>query len=247
MANELIRRKVAVIVATGGTATALAAKAASSTIPIVFTAGTDPVTIGLVNSLNRPGGNVTGVTFLANLLAAKRLELINEIIPTATAIGFLVNPNNPNAASEMTDMQAGARTVGKHTVLMRASVEHEIETAFATFARQRVGGVATAADGFFDSRRHQIVGLAAQHALPTVYPNREFIAVGGLMSYGGSIADAYRQAGIYVARILKGDRPSDLPVLQATKLELVLNLKTAQALGITFPLPLLGRADEVIE
>jgi putative ABC transport system substrate-binding protein len=247
LAAELVRRKVAILVSTGGTASTLAAKAATSTIPIVFTAGSDPVKIGLVDSLNRPGGNVTGVTMLANVLAAKRLELVNEAVPRADSIGFLVNPNNPNAASETSDMEAGARTIGKRTVLLRASTEHEIDAAFATMAQQRIEALATVADIFFDSHRGQIVALAARNAVPAIYFGREFVAAGGLMSYGSSIADAYRQAGIYVGRILKGEKAADLPVQQAVKVELVLNLKTAKTLGLTFPLSLLGRADEVIE
>jgi ABC-type uncharacterized transport system substrate-binding protein len=247
LAAELVRRKVAVIAATGGTASALAAKAATTTIPIVFTAGSDPVKIGLVASLNRPGGNVTGVTMLANVLAAKRLELISELVSKATAIGFLVNPNNPNAVAETSDMEAGARAVGKQSVLLRASTEREIDTVFATLTQQRVEALAIAGDPLFDIRRSQIVALAAQHAVPTISFSRQFVLAGGLMSYGSSITDAYRQAGLYAGRILKGDKPADLPVVQATKVELVLNLKTAKTLGITFPLSLLGRADKVIE
>ena len=247
LAAELVRRKVAVLVATGGTASSLAAKAATSTIPIVFTAGSDPVKIGLVDSLNRPGGNVTGVTMLVNVLAAKRLELINEVVPRANAIGFLVNPVNPNAASETSDMEAGARMLGKRVLVLRASSEREIDVAFATLAQQKVEALTTVGDPLFDSRRAQLVALAAQHAVPTLYFSRDCVVLGGLMSYGSSIADAYRQAGIYAGRILKGEKPTDLPVQQAVKVELVLNLKTAKTLGITFPLALLGRADEVIE
>jgi len=247
LAAELVRRKVAVLVSTGGTASAFAAKAATSTIPIVFTVGSDPVKIGLVDSLNRPGGNATGVTMLVNVLAAKRLELASEVMPGADSIGFLVNPNNPNAASETSDIEAGARNIGKHAVLLRATTEQEIDLAFASLTQQRIGAVVTAADPLFDSRRAQIVALAAQDAVPGIYFSREFVAVGGLMSYGSSIAEAYRLAGIYAGRILKGEKPGDLPVQQAVKVELVLNLKTAKTLGLTFPLSLLGRADEVIE
>jgi len=205
------------------------------------------VKIGLVDSLNRPGGNVTGVTMLVNVLAAKRLELATEVMPGNDSIGFLVNPNNPNAASETSDIEAGARNIGKHAVLLRATTEQEIDLAFASLTQQRIGAVVTAADPLFDSRRAQIVALAAQDAVPGIYFSREFVAVGGLMSYGSSIAEAYRLAGIYAGRILKGEKPGDLPVQQAVKVELVLNLKTAKTLGLTFPLSLLGRADEVIE
>jgi len=246
LAAELARRKVAVLVSTGGAASTLAAKAATNTIPIVFTTGGDPVKLGLVASLNRPGGNATGVTMLSNVLTAKRLELVNEVVPSASAIGFLVDPNNPNAAAETSDAEVGARTIGKRVVLLRASTEHEIDIAFAALAKQRIEALVAAGEVFFESRRSQIVALAAQLAVPAVY-NREFASAGGLMGYGSNIADAYRQAGIYAGRILKGEKPADLPVQQTVKVELVLNLKTAKTLGITFPLSLLGRADEVIE
>jgi len=247
LAAELVRRNVSVIAATGGTASALAAKEATSTIPVVFTGGNDPVALGLVASLNRPGGNITGVTFLATLLAAKRLELINELVPGSGAIGLLVNPNNPNAVSETNEVEAGARVIGRQLVLLRASSENEIGTVFANLDRQGVKALATASDVFFDSRRSQIIALAAQHAVPTIYFAREFAMAGGLMSYGSSIAEAYRQAGVYAGRILNGDKPADLPVVQSTKVELVINMKTAKDLGVTFPLSLRGRADEVIE
>jgi len=204
------------------------------------------VKLGLVASLNRPGGNATGVTMLSNVLTAKRLELVNEVVPSASAIGFLVDPNNPNAAAETSDAEVGARTIGKRVVLLRASTEHEIDIAFAALAKQRIEALVAAGEVFFESRRSQIVALAAQLAVPAVY-NREFASAGGLMGYGSNIADAYRQAGIYAGRILKGEKPADLPVQQTVKVELVLNLKTAKTLGITFPLSLLGRADEVIE
>jgi putative ABC transport system substrate-binding protein len=247
LAAELVRRQVAVIAATGGAASALAAKAATTTIPIVFTGGGDPVAIGLVASLNRPGGNVTGVTFLANMLAAKRLEVLNELVPKASTIALLVNPNNPNAATETSDMETGARATGKQSVLLRASTEREIDMAFAALVQQRVEALVIAADAFFDSRRSQIVALAAQHAVPAIYFSRQFVVAGGLMSYGTSITDAYRQAGIYAGRILKGAKPADLPVVQATKFELVINVETARMLGLSVPPTLLARADEVIE
>jgi putative tryptophan/tyrosine transport system substrate-binding protein len=247
LAAELVHRKVALIAATGGQASALAAKAATSTIPIVFTAGGDPVAIGLVASLNRPGGNATGVVLLANALAAKRLEIMSELVPKASNIGFLVNPNNASAAAEISDVEAAARAMGKQAVMLRASTEREIEMASAALVGQRVEGLMIAADAFFDARRNQIVELAVQQAMPAIYFSREFVAAGGLMSYGSSITDGYRQAGLYAGRILKGDKPADLPVMQATKFELVINLRTARTLGLAVPLGLLARADEVIE
>jgi putative tryptophan/tyrosine transport system substrate-binding protein len=246
LAAELVRRKVAVLAATGGAASALAAKGATTTIPIVFTGGGDPVALGLVASLNRPGGNVTGITFLANILGAKRLELLNELAPRAGTIGLLVNPNNPNAASDTSDMEAGARAIGKQILLLRASTEREIDLAF-TSLHQQIDALATAADAFLDSRRTQIVALATRHAVPAIYWAREFVVAGGLMSYGASITDAYRQAGIYAGRILKGDKPADLPIVQSTKVELVINLRTAKSLGVEIRPTLLALADEVIE
>ena len=247
LAAELVHRKVALIAATGGQASALAAKAATSTIPIVFTAGGDPVAIGLVASLNRPGGNATGVVLLANALAAKRLEIMSELVPKASNIGFLVNPNNASAAAEISDIEAAARAMGKQAVMLRASTEREIEMTSAALVRQRVEGLMIAADAFFDARRNQIVELAVQQAMPAIYFSRQFATAGGLMSYGSSITDGYRQAGLYAGRILKGDKPADLPVMQATKFELVINLRTARTLGLAVPLALLARADEVIE
>ena len=246
LAAELARRKVAVLVSTGGAASTLAAKAATNTIPIVFTTGGDPVKLGLVASLNRPGGNATGVTMLSNVLTAKRLELVNEVVPSASAIGFLVDPNNPNAAAETSDAEVGARTIGKRIVLLRASTEHEIDIAFAALAKQRIEALVAAGEVFFESRRSQIVALAAQLAVPAVY-NREFASAGGLMGYGSNIADAYRLAGGYTARILRGENPAALPVQQTVKFEFVINLKAAQALGLTVPATLLAAADEVIE
>jgi putative ABC transport system substrate-binding protein len=247
LAADLVDRQVAVIVAIGGTPSAPAAKVATSTIPIAFSNGGDAVKLGLVSSLSRPGGNVTGVSFLVSALGAKRLELLRELVPTATSIGFLVNPANPNAAIDSAEIEVAARTLGVLIQLQSASNEREIDAAFAAFARQSVGAVMVAADAFFRSRRDQMAVVAARHAVPATYAVREHAAAGGLMSYGTSITEAYRQAGIYAGRILKGELPSELPVIQSAKFELVINLKTANALGIAIPDALLARADEVIK
>jgi putative ABC transport system substrate-binding protein len=247
LAADLVRREVSVIVAIGGTPSAPAAKAATATIPIVFSNGSDPVAIGLVSSLGRPNANVTGVSFMVSALGAKRLALLRELMPAATLIGFLVNPPNPNAAADTAEMRAAAQVLGLQLHIANASSEGEIEAAFSDFARLGVGAVMVAADAFFRSRRDQLAALAARHVLPATYAVREHAAAGGLMSYGTSVNEAYRQAGIYAGRILKGERPADLPVMQSSKFELVLNLATAKALGLTIPPTLLARADEVIE
>jgi putative ABC transport system substrate-binding protein len=247
LAVELVRRQVAVIVAIGGPTSAVAAKAATKTVPIVFTISGDPVKLGLTASINRPGGNITGVTTLASLVVAKQFEMLHETVPKAMVIGCLVNPINPNTETDTKEAREATRTLGLQLRVLNASTEQDIDTAFATFLQQQVGAVVVVSDALFNSRPNQIVALAARHALPTIYSLREFPTAGGLMSYGTGLADAYRQTGAYTGRILKGDKPEDLPVVQATKVELIINLKTAKALGLTFPLTLLGRADEVIE
>ena len=246
MAADLVSDPVASIVALGPPAT-VAAKAATTTIPIVFAMGADPVDLGLVSKLNRPGGNVTGVTFLTNTLGAKRLELLRELIPSVTVVGFLINPGNPTSEFQIRDVQAAARAFGIEPLILHAGSERNIDAAFASFVQQRPTGVIVGADSLFLSRRDQLAGLAARHAMPAIYPLREFADIGGLMSYAPSQADAYRLAGGYAARILKGEKPADLPIQQAVKFEFIINLKTAKALGITIPPSLLARADEVIE
>jgi putative ABC transport system substrate-binding protein len=247
LANDLVRQQVAVIVTILGTLSALSAKTATTTIPIVFAIGTDPVKAGLVPSLNRPGGNVTGVTFLSNALAAKRLGLLRELVPSITAVGDLVNPTNPNAADETNDMQIAAQSLGLQLRIVNASTEREIDAAFANFADQRLKALIVTADAFFSGRRDQLVSLAARHALPTMYWLREFASDGGLMSYGTSITEAFRAAGVYAGRVLKGEKTAHLPVVQSTKFELVINLRIAKTLGLTIPPGVLAIADEVIE
>jgi putative ABC transport system substrate-binding protein len=247
LASQLVQHPVTVIVAVGGTASALAAKATSTKIPIVFNLGSDPVKVGLVASLNRPGDRITGVSYLNASLEPKRLEMLHELVPKATTVAVLVNPNFPDAESQVREVQAAARATGQEIVLLNASTEHDFDAAFATIIEQRISGLMVQADPFLTASREQLVLLTTRHAIPTIFAWREFAAAGGLMSYGTSLADAYRQVGIYAGRVLSGIKPGDLPVQQSVKVELVLNFKAAKALGITFPLTLLGRADEVIE
>jgi putative tryptophan/tyrosine transport system substrate-binding protein len=233
LAAELIRRPVVVIV--GNTPSALAAKAVTTTVPIVVTTGSDPVRDGLVASFNRPGGNVRGVSFLATMTGSKRLDLLRQLVPTATTIAYLVNPNSPNTEADRREVQVAAQAVGQELLVLDVSSERDIETAFATSVQRGAGALQAGVGAFLNSHRERIVALAARHAIPAIYNLREFAAAGGLMSYGTSIMDGYRQAGIYTGRILKGEKPADLPIIQPTKFELVINLKTAKALGLEIP------------
>jgi putative tryptophan/tyrosine transport system substrate-binding protein len=247
LASELAKLGVNVLVAVGGTPSALAAKAATATIPIVFLIGDDPAKIGLVASFNRPGGNLTGVTFVTTDLGAKRLGLLYESVPNAGVSAFLLNPNFQEAAPQAETMRAAAHSLGRRLLVVRASTEREIASSFATLSQERVGALVVQNDPFFDSLRNQLVALAARNSIPAIYHIREFPAAGGLMSYGASLAGACRQVGTYAGRILKGTNPADLPVEQPIKFETVINLKTSKALGITVPQSLLLRANEVIE
>jgi putative ABC transport system substrate-binding protein len=247
LAADLIRRRVVMVVA-GGNAAVLAAKVATTTIPILFTTGSDPVQLGFVASLARPGGNMTGATVLAAELGPKRLELLHELVPTADVVGLLVNPTNPTIAEPTTrEVQAAARTLGLQIQVLHASTETGFDAVFATLVQLRAGGLVIGGDNLFNGRSERLGALALRNAIPTIYQFHDFAAAGGLISYGGSLAAAYRQVGIYAARILKGEKPADLPVQQSSRVELIINLKTAKALGLTVPLSLLGRADEVIE
>jgi putative ABC transport system substrate-binding protein len=247
MAADLVRRQMSVIAATGGSPSALAAKAATMTIPIVFQIGVDPVDVGLVASLNQPGGNITGATIMGVELGAKRLELLRELVPTATVVAALVNPTSPGAAILSRDLQSAAQTLGLQVHVLYASTERDFEPVFETLVQLRAGALVIGADPLFNSRSEQLGALTVRHAVPAIYQFREFTAAGGLMSYGATLTDAYHVAGVYTGRVLKGEKPADLPVQQATKVELVINLKTAKVLGLTIPPALLARADELIE
>ena len=247
LAADLVRQRVVVMFVPSSTPGVLAAKAASSEVPIVFTVGSDPVAAGLVASLAKPGGNVTGVSILVNLLSAKRLELLHTLLPDKQTFAVLLNPQTPNAWPDLKETEAAARTLGLELKVFNASTEHEIDTAFESMAKERAGAVFVIADGFFRNQYEQLVALATRHAMAAIYPWPEFAEFGGLIGYGADGAAAWRQAGNYVGRILKGEKPADLPVMQATKIELVLNLKTARALGLEIPARLLALADGVIE
>ena len=247
LAAELVGRRIAVFVGIGGDASAIAAKQATSTIPIVFGMGGDPIKIGLVESFNRPGGNATGFTLLTNQMEPKRLGLLHEIVPGVPLIGVLLNPNFPPAARQLSELEDAARTIGQRLFVSRASNDAELAAAFAELLQQRVDALLVAADPYFDTRRDRIVAFAAQNRLPAIYQFREYAVAGGLISYGPSITDGYRQGGIYAGRILKGAKPADLPIMQPTKFEFVINLKTAKSIGFEFSPAISARADEVIE
>jgi putative ABC transport system substrate-binding protein len=246
LAADLVRRQVTVIAAIGSPS-APAVKAITTIIPIVFLTGSNPVEVGIVTSLARPGGNLTGVTVLGVELGSKRLELLHELVPTANIVAALVNPNTPAAEIQSIELQTAARTLGLKLYVLHASSEHDFDAVFSNLGQQRAGGLAIAGDTLFTSLSEQLAALALRQAVPAIYQFREFVAAGGLMSYGDNLTDSYRLTGIYTGRILKGEKAADLPVMQSTKVELIINLKTARALGLTVPLSLLGRADEVIE
>jgi len=247
LADDLARRRVTVIVAPESSPGALVAKAATSTIPIVFHVGVDPVALGIVPSLSRPGGNITGVASLDVEVGPKRLELLHELVPSATVIALLVNPASPIAEALATNAHSAARTLGLELHVLHASAERDFDTVFANLRQLRAGGLVIGSDVFFNTQSRRLAALAVHFAVPAIYQYREFVEAGGLMSYGGSLTDPYRLIGLYTGRILKGEKPADLPVQQSTKVELIINLKTARALGLTAPITLLGRADEVIE
>jgi putative ABC transport system substrate-binding protein len=247
LAADLVQRKVAVIAATGGPPSALAAKAASVTTPIVFVVASDPIKLGLVASFNRPGGNITGASMLAVTVEPKKLEFLHSLVPRAVVIGLLVNPGNPNGQIISANLQTAARTLGLQMQIVKAATAGEFDAAFATLVEQRVGALVVAADPIFNAQREALVAQAARNAIPTIYEWSEFVAAGGLISYGTILSESYRQAGVYAGRILKGEKPAELPVVQPTRFELVINRKTAKALGLTIPETLLATADKVIE
>jgi putative tryptophan/tyrosine transport system substrate-binding protein len=247
LATDLVRRKVAVIAAIGGVNSALAAKAATSDIPIVFLTGRDPVELGFVDSLNRPGGNLTGVSLLNDALVLKRLELLRELVPNATTVAFLINPNNRNHHSHAQVLEAAARVGGQQLIVLGAASDYDFEPISSTLTQQRVEGLVVAPDPFLDSRSERLVTLAMKHSIPTIFQWREFVQAGGLISYGTSLGDAHRQVGIYSGKILRGAKPAELPVQQPTRIELFVNLRTAKSLGLSVPTSILLRADEVIE
>jgi putative ABC transport system substrate-binding protein len=247
LAQELVHHPVAVLVTGGATASALAAKASTTTIPVVFAIGADPVKSGLVASMNRPGGNVTGVSFLANILVGKQLELLQELIPTAKAFGALINPGNPVAATDTAEIEKAAQSLGRSVHIVQARTEQEFDAAFAALAERRVDVLLIVPDALFTNGRQRLVALAASHRIPAIYTSSLYTEAGGLASYGTDQRDAFRQIGVYTGRILRGDKPSDLPVVQSIKFELAINLKTAKILGLTIPPAILARADEVIE
>ena len=246
LAGELVDRRVAVIAADFLPA-GLAAKAATQAIPVVFLTGSDPVASGLVPSLNRPGGNVTGIAFMFTRLGAKNLELLRELVPKAKAVGVLINPSNPNSEPQLDDLRAAGQALGEELVVLRAATEKEIDASFAGLTPQRIDALVVSADGFLIGQQDQLVALAARYAIPTMYPLSQYVTAGGLMSYGAKLSEAFRRTGIYVGRVLKGEKPADLPVLQSARFELVINLKTAKTLGLAVPPTLLALADEVIE
>jgi putative tryptophan/tyrosine transport system substrate-binding protein len=247
LAAELVARRVAVIVAPGGPPAAIAAKSVTTTIPIVFEMGADPIAMGLVTSLNRPGGNLTGVSSLNVEVTPKRLEILHEAIPTATVVAVLLNPTSPTADSQLRNLQEAARALGLQLHVLHASSARDFDAVFATLLQLRASGLVVASDTSFATHSEQLAAIALRHAVPAIHQSRDFTLAGGLMSYGGSFVESHRQAGVYTGRVLKGDKPADLPVQQVTKVELLINLKTAKALGVTFPLSLSGRADQVIE
>jgi len=247
LAADLVGRQVAIIVAPGGAPGALAAKSATTTIPIVFEMGADPVAVGVVGNLNRPGGNLTGVSSLNVQVTPKRLEILHEVVPTAAEVAVLVNPTSPTTDSQLQNLQAAARAFSLQLHVLHASTERDFDAAFVTLLQLRAGGLVVASDGFFATHSEQLAALTVRHAVPAIHQSRDFAIAGGLMSYAGSFLESHRQAGVYTGRILKDEKPADLPVQQVTKVELYINMKTARVLGVTIPLPLSGRADEIFE